>query len=36
MLELQSQLEELEQKYNFEKQKWEESQASMKNNMTLS
>lgn len=36
MLELQSQLEEVEQKYNQEKQKWDENQESMKNNMTLS
>lgn len=36
MLELQSQFEDIEQKYNFERSKWEENQASMKNNMTMS
>ena len=36
MLELQGSFEDIEQKYNFEKSKWEESQANMKNNMTMS
>ena len=36
LLELQSAYDELEQKYSLEKQRWEDSQASLKNNMTLS
>ena len=36
MLEYQSLFEDIEQKYSFEKQKWEDSQASLKNNMTMS
>lgn len=36
MLELQGSFEDIEQKYSFEKQKWEESQVNMKNNMSMS
>lgn len=36
MLDLQSQLEEVEQKNNFEKQQWLDNQESMKSNMTIS
>ena len=36
MLELQSQLEDIDQKYSYEKQQWLDSQESLKNNMTMS
>lgn len=36
LLEVQSTYDDIEQKYSFEKSKWEESQASLKNNMSLS
>ena len=36
MLEFQSQFEDIEQRYNFEKTQWEENQANMKNTMTMS
>ena len=34
--EMQSQYEEIDQKYSYEKQRWEENQANLKNNMTMS
>lgn len=35
-MEIQGQFDEMEQKYSFEKQKWEDNQSQMKNTMTMS